>query len=777
MTAVWCVLARAGLAETPTSAFRRGSFWLPSYTRGGAAPPAAPAACPRDTLCSLTATAESREAPREGQGEGEGEGGRKRERERREMAAAPAMEAVTQAREAARMMYSVKLPTLHSPRGRTPGQSRTPRSGCRPMTPRSLAKAGIAPEPGKGPGEILDFNTWVPSDELADVRWQNEHERKWREKQAEQREEALRARVRARRQITSEAKERRERQKRELEEASEALRKEAEHEMGFKRKLGELAAKERQDQLDWKRALIEDERRMEEGYRERRKLEAAEKESALKAEMDKADDIVNLVFRRQSERDGKSLVDMQRDASRDEMDEVRRQLDESRRAKEIERWEREEEAEFRKREAELQLMEIAHLKQIKKKQTEEEIAEQKAQGERVSGVQQHGADEQAAKEADARQWRKEVLLGLAATQPKPPTAGRPKPGELRKRFLVMSTKEKQLAGPIRSSRVKATACTDEVKRERIHAAHAALAESKAKLREQHAALKAAESQDEESRQQEESMLLEDLEKVRAEAAGKGAVRNEIRTQRRRAEKAAEAARAQRKAEDIEMAQQSRKEQVASFQNKTLEIAWAKEMTARKMADALERERKLQAEERARKMRETEAHIAVLKAEREAASEAAYKLWVKQQAAEAAADKQREKEDAETRKMAQIRRLKEERRREEERARKAQAALDRADAVVQAYAEQEARANEKLAKLLESRKGKKTEHENRKKAVLAGQARQRDEQEAAFLEAEEVVRKRRAAAAAQLLIDQQEAKKASWTKIEHMRDENARAVRC
>ena len=118
--------------------------------------------------------------------------------------------------------------------------------------------------------------------------------------------------------------------------------------------------------------------------------------------------------------------------------------------------------------------------------------------------------------------------------------------------------------------------------------------------------------------------------------------------------------------------------------------------------------------------------------------------MKQQAAEAAADKQREKEDAETRKMAQIRRLKEERRREEERARKAQAALDRADAVVQAYAEQEARANEKLAKLLESRKGKKTEHENRKKAVLAGQARQRDEQEAAFLEAEDVVRSENAA---------------------------------
>eukprot|EP01043_Picozoa_sp_COSAG02_P077634 COSAG02_NODE_17087_length_1029_cov_2.960106_1_plen_259_part_00 len=234
----------------------------------------------------------------------------------------------------ARTMYSLKLPTLHpgSPRRGGSGRSRTPRGagGGRSMTPRSLVKAGIAPEAGKGAGETLDFNAWVPSGELADVRWQNEQERKWREKQAAQREEALRTRVRERRQISSEARERRERQKRELEEASEAMRKEAAHEIGFKRKLEELAAKEKQDQLDWKRALVEDERRMEEGYRERRKREAAEKESALKAEMDKADDIVNVVLKRQTVRDGKSLVDMQRDASKDEMDEVRRQLEQSR---------------------------------------------------------------------------------------------------------------------------------------------------------------------------------------------------------------------------------------------------------------------------------------------------------------------------------------------------------------------------------------------------------------------------------------------------------------
>ena len=47
----------------------------------------------------------------------------------------------------ARSTYSLKLPTLHSPRGghgRTPRTSgRTPRSS-RPVTPRSLAKAGIA---------------------------------------------------------------------------------------------------------------------------------------------------------------------------------------------------------------------------------------------------------------------------------------------------------------------------------------------------------------------------------------------------------------------------------------------------------------------------------------------------------------------------------------------------------------------------------------------------------------------------------------------------------
>ena len=59
------------------------------------------------------------------------------------------------------------------------------------MTPRALAKAGIAPEPGQGPGECLDFNRWVPSEEVADARWQNERERKWREKQAEEREGAL----------------------------------------------------------------------------------------------------------------------------------------------------------------------------------------------------------------------------------------------------------------------------------------------------------------------------------------------------------------------------------------------------------------------------------------------------------------------------------------------------------------------------------------------------------------------------------------------------------
>ena len=67
----------------------------------------------------------------------------------------------------------------------------------------------------------------------------------------------------------------------------------------------------------------------------------------------------------------------------------------------------------------------------------------------------------------------------------------------------------------------------------------------------------------------------------------------------------------------------------------------------------------------------------------AASDAAYKLWLEQQAAEAAADEQREKEEAQRRKMAQIARLVDERRREEECARQAQAALDRAAAVVQA----------------------------------------------------------------------------------------------
>eukprot|EP01043_Picozoa_sp_COSAG02_P022699 COSAG02_NODE_1187_length_14003_cov_48.566240_11_plen_733_part_00 len=678
----------------------------------------------------------------------------------------------------ARTMYSLKLPTLHSPRGRSArsGRGGTPRSGRRPTTPRSLVKAGIAPEPGKGPGETLDFNAWVPSDELADVRWQNEKERKWRETQAAQREEALRARVRERRQITSEAQERRERQKRELEEASEAMRKEAEHEFGFKRKLEELAVKEKRDQLDWKRALVEDERRMEEGYRERSKREAAEKESALKAEMGKADDIVNVVLQRQAVRDGKSLVDMQRDASKDEMDEVRRQLEHRRRVKVLEQWEREEEADHRKREVKVKVMEIAHLKEVKKKQTEEEIADLKAEGERVSGVQQHGADEQAAKEADARQWRKEVLLGLTPTQPTPPTAGRPKPGDLRKRFLAMSTKEKQLAGSSRSPRVKAVVCTSEVKRERVQAAHQALAEAKAKLREQQSALKAAESQDEETRQQEESMLLADLEKVRAEAAGTGAARNENRTQRKQAKEAAGSARAQKKAEDIETALKRHENQVASFKNKTLETAWTKELSARRIADAQERERKLQADERARKMRETEAHIAVLQAERKAANDAAYKLWTEQKAVEAAADERREKEDAETRKMAQVSRLMEERQREEKRARQAQAALDRADAVVQAYAEQEARAKEKIAKLLESRKGKKTEAENRKKAVLAEQARKRDEVEATFHEAEEAMRQKRAAAAAQALIDQQDAKKASLRKLEDQREENARAVR-
>ena len=681
----------------------------------------------------------------------------------------------------ARTMYSLKLPTLHagSPRQGGSGRTRTPRGAGRgrSMTPRSLVQAGIAPDPGKGPGETLDFNAWVPSGELADVRWQNEQERKWREKQAAQREEALRARVRERRQISSEAKERRERQKRELQEASESMRKEVAHELGFKRKLEELAVKEKQDQLDWKRALVEDERRMEEGYRERSKREAAEKESALKAEMDKADDIVNVVLQRQAVRDGKSLVDMQRDASKDEMNEIRQQLEQSRRVKEFEQWEHEEEIEQRKREAKVKVMEIAHLKEVKKKQTEEEIADLKAEGERVSGVQQHGADEQAAKEADARQWRKEVLLGLAPAQPTPPTAGRPKPGDLRKRFLAMSTKEKQLAGSSRSPRVKAVVCTDEVKRERIQAAHQALTESRAKLEEQQKALKAAERHNEESRQQEGSMLLAELQKVRAEAAKKGAARNDSRMQRRQAEKAAESARAQKKAQDIETALTSHKSQVATFKNKTLETAWAKELSARKIADAQERERKLQADERARKMRETEAHIAVLQAERKAANDAAYKLWMEQQAAEAAADEQREKEDAETRKMAQIRRLMDERRREEERARQAQAALERAEAVVQAYAEQEARAKEKLAKLLEARKGKKTEAENRKKAVLAEQTRKRDEEEAAFHEAEEVMRQKRAAAAAQALIEQQDAKKASLRKLENQREENARAVRC
>jgi hypothetical protein len=705
---------------------------------------------------------------------GAGGAGAERPRPRPHMAAAAPMMSHAKARST----YSLKLPTLHSPRGghgRTPRTSgRTPRSS-RPVTPRSLAKAGIAPEPGKGPAESLDFNAWAPSDELADVRWQNERERKWRERQAAEREEALRARVRERRQVAGEVKQRRERQKRELEEASDAMRREAQRELGFKRKLEEVEAKEKQDQLEWKKALIEDERRMEEGYRERQKREREEKETALKSEMEKADDIVNVVLQRQAVRDGKSLMDMQREASKDEMDEVRRELEEDRLAKQHEKWERQEQAAERKREANVRVMEIVHLNAIKKKHVEETIADLKAEGERVSAVQQHGADEQAAKDADARQWRKQVLLGLEPSQPKPPTSGRPKSGDLRKRFLSMNSTEKELVGPGHSPRVKPVACTEDTRRERVQAAHEALAASKARLLEEQAAQKAEERQGEEARQQEESMRWAELEQLREQAAAVGASRTDERAKHKQAERAAEKARAKKKAADIAKAVESHQKQVTRFQNKTEMVAWKKEVTARKIAEAQERERKLQAEERTRKMAETEAHIAVLTAERKAANDAAYQLWMEQQAAEAVADAQREKEAADSRAHGQVRRLMEERRREEERARQAQAALDRAHAVVQAYAEQEARAREKIAKLLASRQGKKTEAENRKKAVLAEQARKRDEAEVAFHEAEEAARQRRAAAAAQAMLDQQEAKKSSLRKLEQQRAENARAV--
>lgn len=671
----------------------------------------------------------------------------------------------------AQSTYKLKLPTLHSsPRGRSP-------RSARPTTPRSLVKAGSAPEPGKGPAESLDFAAWTPSAVVHDVRWENERERKWREKQAADREEALRARVRDRRSVASEVREKRAREKRELEAASEKMRKEAQHELGFKRQLEEVAAKEKQDELDWKKALIEDERRMEDGYRARQKVERDEKESALKAEMDKADDIVNVMLQRQDDtRDGKSLLDMERQASKADMDEVRRELEEDRLAKQHEKWERQEEAIERKREAVERVMIVQEQNAIKKKLVEQAIVDLKAEGERVSAVQQHGADEQAAKDADARQWRKQVLLGLEPpTQPRPPSSGRPQSGELRKRFLSMNSSEKALAGPGKSPRVKAVACTEEVKRARVEASHQALAASKAKLREEQQALKDAEKQLQNDRRQEESMNWSELEAIRAEAAAVGADRTQERSRRRQAEKDAEEKRAKKKASDIAKANHSHKKQMVRFQNKTLEQAWRKDLSARNVAEAQERERTLQAAERARKMAETEAHIAVLMAERKAANDRAYTIWQEEQKLEKIKEEEREQEAAESRANGQVRRLMEERRREEDRARDAQAALDRAQAVVAAYAEQEARAKAKLAKLLASRQGKKTDAENRKKVVLAEATRKRDEAEVLFHAQEEEMRQKCTAAEKRALIDQQDAKKASLRKLEQQREENARAV--
>ena len=531
----------------------------------------------------------------------------------------------------ARTTYSLKLPTL-SPRN-------TPRSGRRPRTPKNLVAAGIAPAPGKE-AEILDFTAWVPSAEVADLRWSNTHERRWRQRQADEREQARLGRIKARHAIGSEMKAKKVEAKQQMEEAGKQTRVEVAKSLRFKRRLEEEAAMERQDQLDWRKAQVQEQKDLEAGYRERAKREQEEQDAALKEEMARADDIVQQSQQRQLVRDGKSLVQLQHESDREQVEEVQKKLEADRRAKAQDKWEAEEEAALKHEEA-LERVDVSReLREYKKKQMEEAIEEQRAETQRVSEVKQHGEDEVAAKEADAREWRKQVLLGLQPAPPSKPTT-RPKSGELRKRFLTMNRSERRLVGTGKSPRATARFASEDRKKERVQRAKDAIQQGKAKLQQKQQDYEAAVQAAHRELGVEVKGEWTKLEQKREAAEARGRDLQKERSAHRQAEEQHERARVRKMSALQAAAKRSATEQLADFTKKTLDAAEEKEAMAARMEEALRKDREAEARERRRKMEETEAHIAVLQEEKRRASDEAYRMWQVEQKAEAEKAKQQQ----------------------------------------------------------------------------------------------------------------------------------------
>ena len=86
---------------------------------------------------------------------------------------------------------------------------------------------------------------------------------------------------------------------------------------------------------------------------------------------------------RQLVRDGKSLVQLQHESDREQVEEVQKKLEADRRAKAQDKWEAEEEAALKHEEA-LERVDVSReLREYKKKQMEEAIEEQRAETQRV----------------------------------------------------------------------------------------------------------------------------------------------------------------------------------------------------------------------------------------------------------------------------------------------------------------------------------------------------------------------------------------------------------
>ena len=641
--------------------------------------------------------------------------------------------------------------------GRLPGiqSSRTPRA-AKPL-PR-------APEPGNF-AETLDFTRWSSSEELNNVRWRLEMERKWRQQEEERRQEQIEKKREEALALAEEIKATKIQQKKELGAAADALSSEAKMHLAHLQRMRDAEAVERDDLLGWKKDTIEEERKLRKRELETEKTELLRRIAEAKRRPDRV-----VMEIKGGNSPNPSVEQLQKAELEAQLEEVRWQLEKHRQVQAQVKLEKQGEAAKRREEMALQKEELQATKirsEEQRKQMNDDMDQDRVLAEKAA---KKAAAEAVRAHADQLEWRKAICTGKVSV-PVPPVTQRPSSKQLRQRFMTSTPGERRVIGPpTRRPTFKPRAQT--TREERLAAERARVHAMRVRVNGEHERATRKQAEQGQDLEVQVRELWTNLNEAKCQAAQHGDLLNSARDSQRRDREERAAARAQRALELAQKAQQKAADRLAKKASDAQEAARQAEAQAQRVAAELNRQREDRQQQRAKKAVATRARIDTMIEEKQAAAQAAYEENLEKLRQDEIQRIRFEKEEAERRAADGARRAEAEMQREVAGAEAAQAALERAQAVVAEYDEKEKRNQEKAARVQAKRQSKKSATDSRLGEVLARQTRERKETARKFYQAEQEARELKAEQDKQAEIERQRAVQLSMERVNAMQSSNA-----